>query len=854
MERELLNQIWPIFSAEAREHLSTISSGVMELEDDPTRVQVLDGIRRTAHSLKGSAGSLGLTELERLAHAIEGSLSRYDPAEGLSRAVVMAALDAVQAIEQALESGDAGGDSGVPRLAEIMEALGAPPVRFPEPATAAPGPEVPTGPSAPMVLLEQLELACSDLVQPLDPRERIARASAATVLARQLESLVATSPLPGRIAEAFVKLGDGEPRAAAALAGSLVELRTLLENPPEEPPAPPAPPAPAAQPAPIAESAPAAAPAQPQAQPPAQAQAPAAAAPADKSIRVLASTMDSLTRQLEILSLGESRHRRRAGNVREVEQGLRESVRGLEGIAHALRAEETQQARQELPTVTERLRSLAVRLARLARETVRDSDNQRLTSTLLREDLRALRMVPASIALEPLRRTIRDVAGRTGKEVDLYLAGSEVRLDRRVVDELRDPLMHLVRNAVDHGIETPDVRRRAGKPPRGQLHVTVELRGTRVGVVVEDDGAGVDVHAVRDAVVRRGVLGAEAAARLSDPEAAQLIFQTGLSTASSVTEISGRGVGLDVVQDTAHRLQGTVNVEFEQGKWTRFDLEVPVSLSASAALLIRVGREVAVLPADAIARVLLLREGDVGTVAGHATVRVGGAQLPYATLSSLLGLQASGGQVHGRFHPALVVAVGGQRVVLGVEEVLGQQEVVVSPLGSRLARVPHLAGAAVLDDGRVVGVLAAGELLRRIQPAGASPRAQAPARPRVLVADDSLTTRSAMKALLEIAGFTVVAAADGEEAWQLLPGSGAQVVVTDVQMPRLDGFELTRRIKADPRLRSTPVVLVTSLDAPEDRAIGLEAGADGYLVKREVERGKLLELVRQLMPERSTSS
>lgn len=842
MERELLNQIWPIFSAEAREHLSSISSGVMELEDDPSRLQVLDGIRRTAHSLKGSAGSLGLGELERLAHAIEGSLAEYDPAEGLSRATVMAALDAVQAIEQALEAGDSGADPGVPRLAEILECLGAPAspgvLRAEEPAPATAEAGLSAGPAGPMALLEHLELSCSALVQPLEAANRIARAGAATAVARQLAALVAASPLPGRIAENFVRLGEGEARAAAAIAGDLVDLRTFLETPVETGgPAPAPAAAPAAQP-------------QPQVQP--QGAAAAAAGPTDKSIRVLASTMDSLSRQLEILSLGESRHRRRAGLVREVEQSLRDGVRGLERVGHALRTEQPEEAKQELPGVMERLRTLAVRLARLARETVRETDNQRLTSTLLREDLRALRMVPASMALEPLRRAVREVAGRTGKEVDSHLSGSEVRLDRRVVDELRDPLLHLVRNAVYHGIETPEARRKAGKLPRGQLRVTVELRGTRAGVVVEDDGGGVDVPAVREAAARRGVITAEAAARLPDEEAAQLVFHSGLSTASSITEISGRGVGLDVVQDTAHRLQGTVSVGYELGKWTRFDLEVPVSLSASAALLVRLGRDLAALPADTVARVLLLREGDIGTVAGRATVRVGGSQLLYSTLSSLLGLSGGAGPARGRFQPAVVLSVGGQRVVVGIEEVVGQQELVVSPLGSRLARVPHLAGAAVLDDGRVVGVLAAGELLRRLQPAGTSPRASARARPRVLVADDSLTTRSAMKALLEIAGFTVLAAADGEEAWQLLGTAGAQVVVTDVQMPRLDGFELTRRIKADPRLRSTPVVLVTSLDAPEDRALGLEAGADSYLVKREVERGKLLEVVRQLMPERST--
>ncbi|HYD39943.1 MAG TPA: response regulator [Anaeromyxobacter sp.] len=843
MERELLNQIWPIFSAEAREHLSAISSGVMELEDDPSRTQVLDGVRRTAHSLKGSAGSLGLSELERLAHAIEGSLSKYDPAEGISHAVVMAALDAVQAIEQALEAGDAGGDPAVPRLPELLASLGAAPPpdagaagasEHGAPAAEPPEPPPPVA-TGPLALLERLEDACSELVQPLEDKERKKRARAAAELARELAAAVASSPLPGRIAEGFAKIASGGPEAArfaAGIAGDLVELRGIFEKPASPPaPAPGSAPAPAA-PAPAAPAA-------------------AAAAAADKSIRVLASTMDSLSRQLELLSLGESRHRRRAGQVREVEQALRECIRGLERVGHALRIEQPDEARAELAPTVERLRTLVVRLARLTRETIRDADGQRLTSTLLREDLRALRMVPASVALEPLRRAVRDVAGRTGKEVDLVLSGADVRLDRRVVDELRDPLLHLVRNAVDHGIEVPEARRRAGKLPRGQLRVRVELRGTRVGVVVEDDGGGLDVAAVKAAAVRRGVVTAEQAGRLSDADAAQLVFQSGLSTAATVTEISGRGVGLDVVQDTAHRLQGTVTVAYEPGKWTRFDVEVPLSLSASAALLLRVGRDLAAIPADTVARVLLLREGDIGTVAGRATVRVGGMQLPYAPVSTLLGMSAGSAPARGRFQPALVVAVGGQRVVIGIEEVVGQQEIVVSPLGARLARVPHLAGAAVLDDGRVVGVLAAGELVRRVQPAAQVGRSSAPARPRIIVADDSLTTRAAMKALLEIAGYTVIAAGDGEEAWQHLTTGGAQVVVSDVQMPRLDGFDLTRRIKADPRLRSTPVVLVTSLDAPEDRAMGLDAGADGYLVKREVERGKLLEMVRQLLPERS---
>ncbi len=822
MDRELVSQIWPIFSAEAREHLAAISGGVLELEQDPTRGRVLDGFRRTAHSLKGSAGSLGLGDLERLAHAIEGSLARFDPAAGVSRATVQAVLEAVQAIEVALGVGDEGGEPSVPGLAQLLRALDAA-------APAAPAGPAPR-PLPTLALLDRLETACSELVRPLAASDRQARADAAVKLVRALAERVPGSAVPGRLAEGFGRMAVEGPegaRAAAGLAGDLVELRGLLEagpEPEEEGGAAPA------------------APAQPQGQAPAH---------ADKSIRVLASTIESLTRQLELLSLGESRHRRRSVELRELEQSLRDGVHGLERAAHALRGERPDQAREELGPAVERLRGLAARMARMVRDGIRDADAQRLSGTLLREDLRALRMVPASLALEPLRRTIRELSGRTGKETDLHLVGADVRLDRRVVDELRDPLLHLVRNAVDHGIEPPEARRRAGKPARGQVWVRVEPRGTRVGLVVEDDGAGLDVEAVRRAAVRRGAVTAEAAARLSDAEAIQLIFQTGLSTAAAVTEISGRGVGLDVVLDTARRLQGTVTVSHEPGRRTTFDLDVPVSLAASAALLVRVGRELAAVPGDAVARVLLLAEGDVGTVAGRATVQVGGMQLPYAPLSAVLGLNAPAAEARSRLRPALVMASGGQRVVLGVEEVLGQQELVVSAPGRAAG-----AGARTWPGRRCSttagwsGCWPPPELVRRVQPAGGAGRSAAPARTRILVADDSLTTRSAMKALLEIAGFAVTVAADGEEAFQLLATAGAQLVVTDVQMPRLDGFGLTRRIKADPRLRATPVVLVTSLDAAEDRALGLEAGADGYLVKREVERGKLLELVRQLLPDR----
>ncbi len=826
MEKGIFDQIWPIFSAEAREHLSTIGTGILDLEREPTRTGSLDAIRRTAHSLKGSAGSLGLKDVEALAHAIEGSLAGFDPAKGLSRAAVQAALDAVEAIEDAIEAGDAGGEASISAVEALVSALGAlPGADLPTSARAGPhaAPAAAPGGAAPADL-DGLENLLERVCAPLEPAERRLLAAEGAAAASDLAAREggAVKEIALRIAATFpsaAKKGEEGARAAAALAGDLVELREAL-----------------ARNAPRAEAA-----------APGTADGPSGKR-GDKSIRVLASTLDSLARQLELLSLAEARHARRSREVLAGDAALREVVRLLEQAAHAIRISGRDVGVGEVAAAVQRVRAVGTDLARVGRDGIRDSDQQRLAGTVLREDLRALRMVPAAIALEPLRRVVRDAAGRLGKEVHLDLQGGEVKLDRRIVDELRDPLMHLARNAVDHGIESPEARVAAGKPREGRILVRVESRGTRVGIVIYDDGTGLDLDAIKSAAVRKGVLGAEAAHRLEDVEAARLVFHPGLSTTRAVTTFSGRGVGLDVVQEGLTRLQGTVDVSSERGVGTRFDVQVPLSLAATTAMLFRSGRDVAALPAEAVDRVLLLAEEDVGTVAGRATVSVQGEQVPYAPLSSIFGSPA--GQRTGKRHPALVVSSGSRRVVVGVDEVLGQHELVVSSLGSRVSRVAHLSGAALLDDGRVVGVVSSSEILRRAEPADSAAPSEEE-RPRIIVADDSLTTRSAMRALLEIAGYSVLPAADGEEALALLREGGAHLVVSDIQMPRLDGFALTRKVKSDPRLRSIPVVLVTSLEAPEDRATGLEAGADGYLVKREVEHGMLLELVRQLLPGRA---
>jgi two-component system chemotaxis sensor kinase CheA len=465
MSSEVLRQIWPVFVAEAREHVAAIGALIVEIARDPSNSEAVEVVRRTVHGLKGSAASLGLSDLEDLAHGIEGALAGFDPGTGLGRAVVQAALDALEAIEAALEAADAGGEVRVagrdPLLAALHEA-GASARPRPLPAEVA------------------LEQAVERLCTPLDPeaRRRLVAEAAEVAASIGAGAAGAAATLAERIAVAFRSLAAADDtaaaRGAARIAGDLLQLKDALAA------------AAGGMPAGSGEG-----PVAPVLDPSQRGER------EEKAVRVLASTLDSLARRLEILSLAESRHGRRARELAASERELREAIAGIQAAGGALRVAGVEVGRGELELATARLYAMAGDLRRLSREGLRETDQQRLTGAILREDLRELRMVPAALALEPARRAILEAALRLGKEVQVRIEGGDVRLDRRLVDDLRSPLLHLVRNAVDHGIEPVAARLAAGKPQAGRIVIRVEPRGGRVGVVVEDDGGGLDLAAQR---------------------------------------------------------------------------------------------------------------------------------------------------------------------------------------------------------------------------------------------------------------------------------------------------------------------------------------------------------------------
>lgn len=467
---------------------------------------------------------------------------------------------------------------------------------------------------------------------------------------------------------------------------------------------------------------------------------------------------------------------------------------------------------------------------------------QRLLSTLA-ERVAEARLIPLGQLFADLPRTALALAREQGKEVEVTITGGETGIDKSILPSLQDPLIHLIRNAIDHAIETPDRRAAAGKPPAGALRIAALPDGDRLQVVLEDDGAGIDPEAIRAAAVRKGLLDAGAAAGLSDRAAIDLVFAPGFSTRTTAGETSGRGVGLDVVRRRVVSLGGSVGIESQKGVGTRFVLRLPQSLSLVKVLLVRIDDDVYGLPASEVEGVGRLEPTDVSEVAGVRVVRHRDRLLPIVAAGPLLGL--NGGPRERR--PAVAfLRHGDQGMALVVDGFRGEREVAVKAPGAFLQGRRFVSGAAALEDGRVALLLSPGDLLAAAKGRTGLPAERPRSRRRILLVDDSLIAREAEAALLRGLGHEVDEAADGEEGWKKLNAGNYDMMVTDVQMPVLDGIELTRRVKNSPAVRRVPVLILSSLESPHDKRRGLEAGAEGYLGKAELDAERLARAVERL--------
>ena len=528
--------------------------------------------------------------------------------------------------------------------------------------------------------------------------------------------------------------------------------------------------------------------------------------------------------------------------------GLRRQVAELDHVQELARALAEQLAAPR-EGAAPRLRALADELRRALDEVRRSigsqADHAANEIGQVRDSADRLRLLPASVAFGALARTARDATRTLGKTVTFTTSGGDVRVDAHVLAAIRDALVQVVRNAVAHGIEDAVARARAGKPAAGRVEVRAERRGARVAFTCHDDGRGLDAPAVRRAAVRAGHVGAEEAEALDGEALAKVLLRGGLSTRHAADAISGRGVGLDVVRDTAARLSAEVSLTSAPGAGTTFQIVVPVTLTAMSVLHVEAGGVAAALPLDAVRLAAFVETGAVVETPAGAAIEHAGSLVPFVPLSRVLGRPDGERR---RAWSALLVEGGGRVAALGADRLVGTSEVVVRPLPTFLEAEGSVAGAALDAEGNPRLVLDAAGLVAAALGLAAPlhavpPRATAP----ILVVDDSLTTRMLEQSILEAAGYEVDLAESAEEALERARARAYGLFVVDVEMPGMDGFEFVRVTRADARLSATPAVLVTSRAAPEDRRRGLDAGASAYIVKSEFDQGKLLAVIRELV-------
>jgi two-component system chemotaxis sensor kinase CheA len=470
----------------------------------------------------------------------------------------------------------------------------------------------------------------------------------------------------------------------------------------------------------------------------------------------------------------------------------------------------------------------------------------------LLDDAKRLLMLPFSTLLAVLPKLVRDLARDQGKQVRLEIRGGEVEIDKRILEELKDPLIHLVRNSIDHGMEKPAERSARGKPPEGSLTVTIsQVDGNKVQLILADDGGGIDAARVREVAVRQGLLSAERAGQLDERESLALIFLSGVSTSRMLTEVSGRGLGMAIVREKVERLGGQISIQTQVGRGTSFRLLLPLTMATFRGLVVRAGDQSFIIPTAQVERVVRVRADAVRHAAGQPLIELDGAALSLVWLEQVLQLPAKPSRAPLNVVTAVVLGSGDQRIAYAVTEVLQEQEVLIKSLGPPLVRVRNVAGAAVLGSGKPVLILNPADLLAS---ALQSPLATVPVaavetpegrEKRVLVAEDSITARMLLKNILESAGYHVTAVVDGADAWTALKTEPFDLLVSDIQMPRLNGFDLTSRIRGERKLADLPVVLVTALASREDRERGIDVGANAYIVKSSFDQGNLLEVVRR---------
>ena len=762
-----------LFRLEAESQTAILSTGILAVEETQRSPETIEAMMRAAHSLKGAARIVGLEPAVHVAHALEDCFVLAGKGEFVVGPehvdVLLAGVDFLSSIAKADDALDANA-AWQDRATSLVRDLSALPTRG---AASAPPAAVDEPQDTPITAAET-PAASSPQPSPSPPPP---------------------SAAPPPSAE------DVSPPKAATPTG----------------PTPPAP-DPGTKPA---------------------------ARPIDQTDRVVRVSAESLTRLVALAgeSLVEARQLRpfvdsmvhlrgRQTELCDQLSALEERLRTGEVILPAADVELLARVRSASEDHLARFTDRVEEFEAFARR------NEDLSNRLHHEVIKS-RMRPLSDGIRGFPRMVRDLARQLGKQVRFEVHGDQTGVDRDILDKLEAPLSHLIRNALDHGLETPPEREAAGKTPIGTIRLEARHRAGMLNITLVDDGRGIDVDALRSRAVDRGLVARAVADQLSEMELLEFLFLPGFSTKDMVTEISGRGVGLDVVQSMVKAVGGNVRIATQPGWQTTFTMQLPITMSVIRALLVEIGGEPYAFPLTRIDQIIHCSHDELRTVEGRQYIDRDGISIGLVLASQILEIPAVAAPSDPL--PVVVVSDRGQQFGLIVDTYLGERDLEVRPLDPRLGKVPDVNSASLLENGSPVLIVDVEDLVRSIDNVLAGRRLsrveferlaeQERQRKRVLVVDDSITVRELERQLLQSRGFAVDVAVDGMDGWNAIRSVHYDLIVTDVDMPRMDGIGLVGLVKADPSRKDIPVVIVSYKDREEDRLRGLDAGANRYLTK-----------------------
>jgi two-component system chemotaxis sensor kinase CheA len=837
-----------IYKTSTVERLQKLEDALMHLEKHPIDRAAMKEFLREAHTLKGDSRMLGVEDVESVIHQMEDCVAAIERGERVLTPDLCdrlyQGLDAIRKFVREAVTGEAAGVNLFLVLAQLMGADANAEFPTEENSETAAIDLFPDNPAVtaslfPDPILEEHKVNVEDLLFPDSELAALQSAVESPDLFSNgndfSDDLFAPSIALAELD--FSQLDDPVPTA-----NGKIEAMPELTSPPADLTLNPSP----ARRGETAESS----------------EPSTASSYQIDTIRVEPQKLDALMTQAGELTVTQVRMAHQMVGIEEIvalwEEWSRDSSSHRVGFDRLEKAQgDLKQFQNFHHRAEQRLEKLGHLIDRFKNQAYEDTARLEIVANELETGIRNLRLLPLSTVFNLFPRMVRDLAKQQGKEIDFVIEGGDTRVDKRILEEIKDPLLHILRNAIDHGIETPEERQAAGKPRTAFLGLRGYQTGSSISIEVIEDGRGLNIESIKQTALRRGVCREEELAAMTASQIQSLIFAPGFSTRTTITEISGRGVGLDVVRTNVERLKGTIQVESNFGMGCEFKIKLHATVATSQVLTVEVNSTSYAVPVEFVETTMLVSREEIFAIEGSQTIAIDGQPVSVAWLSDLLALPVSApstsklGDLTAKNIPCLILKSGSDRLGLLVDELLDRQDVVLKPQSKLLKRIRNVSGATILGNGEVCMVLNPQDLLKSIRKGNGALKVKAAVQPTktkrsLLLVEDSIVIRAQVKRLLENAGYEVTAAVDGLDGFNKLQNGNYDAVISDVEMPNLSGLELTAKIRQYKEYKELPIVLVTTLASDEDKRRGADAGANAYFTKGSFDQKLLLDTLRRL--------